>query len=55
MSTITKKKKVVQMDPADLVQDLLKKYPTKVARKRAKQIMIKEAEGASTPEMGANC
>ncbi|SDB43217.1 nitrogenase molybdenum-iron protein alpha chain [Desulfonatronum thiosulfatophilum] len=54
MSTITKKKKVVQMDPADLVQDLLKKYPTKVARKRAKQIMVKEAEGASTPEMGAN-
>ncbi|GAB6058402.1 nitrogenase molybdenum-iron protein alpha chain [Desulfonatronum parangueonense] len=54
MSTITKKKKVVQMDPADLVQDLLKKYPTKVAKKRAKQIMVKEAEGASTPEMGAN-
>ncbi|WP_459939554.1 nitrogenase molybdenum-iron protein alpha chain [Desulfonatronum parangueonense] len=42
------------MDPADLVQDLLKKYPTKVAKKRAKQIMVKEAEGASTPEMGAN-
>ncbi|WP_031386908.1 nitrogenase molybdenum-iron protein alpha chain [Desulfonatronum thiodismutans] len=54
MTTITKKKKIVQMDPTDLVQDLLKKYPTKVARKRAKQIMVKEAEGAETPEMGAN-
>lgn len=54
MTTIEKKKKIVQMDPTDLVQDLLKKYPTKVARKRAKQIMVKEAEGAETPEMGAN-
>jgi nitrogenase molybdenum-iron protein alpha chain len=54
MTTITKKKKIVQMDPTDLVQDLLKKYPTKVARKRAKQIMVKESEGATTPEMGAN-
>ncbi|WP_199221416.1 nitrogenase molybdenum-iron protein alpha chain [Desulfonatronum sp. SC1] len=54
MTAITKKKKFVQIDPTDLVQDLLKKYPTKVARKRAKQIMVKEAEGAATPEMGAN-
>ncbi|WP_208599044.1 nitrogenase molybdenum-iron protein alpha chain [Desulfonatronum thioautotrophicum] len=54
MSTIAKKKKAVKMDPTDIVQDLLKKYPTKVARKRAKQIMVNEAEGATTPEMGAN-
>ncbi|SMP71132.1 nitrogenase molybdenum-iron protein alpha chain [Desulfonatronum zhilinae] len=54
MTTIAKKKKIVQMDPTELVEDLLKKYPTKVARKRAKQIMVKEAEGAETPEMGAN-
>ncbi|WP_211239021.1 nitrogenase molybdenum-iron protein alpha chain [Desulfonatronum lacustre] len=54
MTTIAKKKKIVQMDPTELMEDLLKKYPTKVARKRAKQIMVKEAEGAETPEMGAN-
>ncbi|TVQ98290.1 MAG: nitrogenase molybdenum-iron protein alpha chain [Desulfovibrionales bacterium] len=51
---MAKKKKAVKMDPTDIVQDLLKKYPTKVARKRAKQIMVNEAEGATTPEMGAN-
>jgi nitrogenase molybdenum-iron protein alpha chain len=53
--TVTKEKmKVARMDPNDLVQEMLKKYPSKVARKRAKQMMVAEAEGAATPEITAN-
>ena len=29
-----------QIDPQEVKQELLKKYPTKVARKRAKQIIV---------------
>ncbi|WP_027723055.1 nitrogenase molybdenum-iron protein alpha chain [Maridesulfovibrio zosterae] len=48
-------KKVVQWDPADIKEELLKKYPPKVARKRAKQIMINEAtESEAPPEIVAN-
>ena len=53
MSTATKKK-LVQWDPAEVKKELLKKYPTKVARKRAKQIMINEALENETPEIHAN-
>jgi len=53
MATTTKKK-VVQWDPAHIKADLLSKYPTKVARKRSKQIMINEALGNETPEITAN-
>ena len=53
MATATKKKKV-QWDPADVKAELLKKYPPKVARKRAKQIMINEALENDTPEITAN-
>ena len=53
MSTATKKK-LVQWDPTEVKKELLKKYPTKVARKRAKQIMINEALENETPEIHAN-
>ena len=35
---LTKKRKLVQWDPAEVKAELLAKYPPKVARKRAKQI-----------------
>ncbi len=53
MVTATKKK-MVQWDPADIKAELIKKYPPKVARKRAKQIMINEALENETPEITAN-
>lgn len=53
MATATKNK-MVQWDPADVKAELLKKYPPKVARKRAKQIMINEALENDTPEITAN-
>ncbi|MDH3392564.1 MAG: nitrogenase molybdenum-iron protein alpha chain [Desulfobulbaceae bacterium] len=52
MATTTKK--LVQWDPTDIKAELLKKYPPKVARKRAKQIMINEALENETPEITAN-
>ena len=48
------KKKMVQWEPADVKAELLKKYPPKVARKRAKQILINEALENETPEISAN-
>lgn len=45
---------MVQWDPADVKAELLSKYPPKVARKRAKQIMINEALQNETPEITAN-
>jgi nitrogenase molybdenum-iron protein alpha chain len=47
-------KKLVQWDPAEVKAELLKKYPPKVARKRAKQILINEAQENETPEISAN-
>ena len=41
-------------EPAAVKAELLAKYPPKVARKRAKQIMINEALGNETPEISAN-
>jgi len=46
--------KMVQWDPTDVKEKLLEKYPPKVARKRAKQIMINEAQENTTPEIVAN-
>ena len=52
---MAKTKKLVQLDPTDIKAALLKKYPPKVARKRAKQIMINEAQESETPsEIVAN-
>ncbi len=43
------------VDPGEVKQELLSKYPTKVARKRAKQIVINEiGECSEVPEVGAN-
>ena len=53
MATATKKK-LVQWGPAEVKSALLEKYPPKVARKRAKQIMINEAQQNETPELTAN-
>ncbi|MCL7486729.1 MAG: nitrogenase molybdenum-iron protein alpha chain [Desulfobulbaceae bacterium] len=53
MATTTKKK-LVQWEPADIKTELLEKYPPKVARKRAKQIMINEALQKETPSLTAN-
>ena len=50
----TKTKKMVQWNPTDIKEDMLKKYPPKVARKRAKQILINEAQENGTPEITAN-
>ncbi len=49
-----KAQKTVQWDPTDIKEKLLAKYPPKVARKRAKQILINEALENSTPEITAN-
>ena len=46
--------KKAQWDPHDVKQALLEKYPPKVARKRAKQIMVNEAMENTTPEITAN-
>lgn len=52
---MAKADKVVQWEPVDVKKELLKKYPPKVARKRAKQIMINEAqENSAPPEIVAN-
>ncbi len=53
MATATKKK-LVQWGPAEVKAALLEKYPPKVGRKRAKQIMINEARQNETPELTAN-
>jgi nitrogenase molybdenum-iron protein alpha chain len=43
------------IDPRDVKQELLSKYPTKVARKRAKQIIVNDVgENQEVPEIGAN-
>jgi nitrogenase molybdenum-iron protein alpha chain len=46
--------KLVQWDPTDIKAKLIAKYPPKVARKRARQIMINEALANETPEITAN-
>lgn len=53
MATATKKN-MVQWEPTDVKAELLTKYPPKVARKRAKQIMINEALQNETPTLTAN-
>ncbi|WP_028585310.1 nitrogenase molybdenum-iron protein alpha chain [Desulfogranum mediterraneum] len=45
---------LVQWEPNDIKEKLLRKYPPKVARKRARQIMINEALENTTPEIVAN-
>ena len=46
---------VESVDPDAVKNELIAKYPTKVARKRTKQIIVnKISEGAYVPEIGAN-
>jgi nitrogenase molybdenum-iron protein alpha chain len=46
---------VEDVNPEDLKREILNKYPTKVARKRAKQIIVnKVSDDCSVPEIGAN-
>jgi len=52
MTEVTEK--LVQWDPVDIKAKLIEKYPPKVARKRAKQILINEAFENETPEISAN-
>ena len=47
-------KKTAPWDPVDIKEAMLAKYPPKVARKRAKQILINEAQENGTPEITAN-
>ena len=47
-------KPVPSWDPAEVKKELLARYPAKVARKRAKQILINEALENGTPEISAN-
>jgi nitrogenase molybdenum-iron protein alpha chain len=48
------KNKLVQWTPTEVKEELLKKYPPKVARKRANSILINEALSNTTPEIQAN-
>ena len=50
MATATNKK-LVQWDPSEVKAELLKKYPPKVARKRAKQILINKRVYAEVGEL----
>ncbi len=55
MSTMPqKKKKPVRWNAVEVKKELLAKYPPKVARKRAKQILINEALENDTPPISAN-
>jgi nitrogenase molybdenum-iron protein alpha chain len=52
---MAKTTKLAQLNPAEIKKEILSKYPPKVARKRAKQIMINEAQENETPsEIVAN-
>src|SRR3989339_40274 len=46
---------ILELDAAEVKQELLSKYPTKVARKRAKQIIVNEVRSDScVPEIQSN-
>jgi len=51
---MAKTQKPVQWEPHNIKEQLLEKYPPKVARKRAGQIIINEALSNTTPEIVAN-
>ena len=42
------------VDPEEIKKEILSKYPTKVARKREKQIAINKPDGDTVQEIGAN-
>lgn len=49
----TANKKPVEVTASEVKEEILKKYPPKVARKRAKQILVNEAQ-EEIPEIAAN-
>ncbi len=51
---MTRSNKLAKLAPQDIKEKLLEKYPPKVARKRAKQILVNEALENTTPEITAN-
>ena len=48
------RKEFMGVDPEDFKKEVLSKYPTKVARKRAKQITINDPDAEKPQEMGSN-
>jgi nitrogenase molybdenum-iron protein alpha chain len=48
------KNKLEQWTAAEVKEELLKKYPPKVARKRAQSILVNEGAGDAAPEIQAN-
>lgn len=55
LSKDTPAERIEAIDPARVKQELLARYPTKVARKRAKQIVINKVDPCGeAPEIGAN-
>ena len=45
----------IAVDPAEVKEEILKRYPTKVARRRTKQIVVNRVEAAEqVPEISAN-
>ncbi len=46
--------KLEGMDPEKLKEEMLSKYPTKVARKRAKGIVVNRVEGENVPQIQSN-
>ena len=52
--TTAMESKLDQVNLNEVKEEMLKKYPPKVARKRAKQILINEALQNDTPEITAN-
>jgi len=57
MDILTNKKEIIDIpiDPEEIKQEILSKYPTKVARKRAKQIQVPTVDDENcVPEISAN-
>ncbi len=54
MAIVTADEKLRQWDPEEIKAKLISIYPPKVARKRARQIMINEALEEGSPEIMAN-
>jgi len=48
------KVKLEGMDPEKMKEEMLSKYPTKVARKRAKGIVVNRVEGEKVPQIQSN-
>ena len=55
MAAINESQTGIAVDPFEVKEEILKKYPVKVARKRAKQIVVnKVGENEQVPDIQAN-